>query len=46
MQCNGMQGLCAQLTREVHLPYIYMNSVVVFTFKHKLMVCITPTSYP
>ena len=23
MQCNGMQGLCAQLTRGVHLPYIY-----------------------
>ena len=28
MQCNGIQGLSARLTRGVHLPYI--SSVTVY----------------
>ena len=27
MQCSGMQGLYAQLTKGVHLPSIYMHCI-------------------
>ena len=30
IKCNGMQGLCAQLTRGVHLPSIYIWLIYIY----------------